>query len=131
MDAPVTPARVVPRHLQHQHPDRLRRTGTPRPAARICPAPHQSGVPAQQGSRGDDQAQLTKLDAGQQPGQRGQDRPVRPRQHRFADLALEHGELMPQEQDLRVLGAVRAGQQGEPAEHTEYRQISESSWHEY
>ena len=126
MDAPVTPARVVPRHLQHQHPDRLRRTGTPRPAARICPAPHQSGVPAQQGSRGDDQAQLTKLDAGQQPGQRGQDRPVRPRQHRFADLALEHGDLMPQDQYLRILRAVGAGEQGQPAEYPQHREIGDS-----
>ena len=81
---------------------------TPWPAARICPAPpRQSGVPAQQSSRGNDQAQLAELTAGQQPGQCGHDRPVRPRQHRFVDLALEHRELMPQEQDLRVLGAAR------------------------
>jgi len=35
-------------------------------------------MPAQQGARGDDQPQLAELAPGQQPGQRGQDRPVRP-----------------------------------------------------
>ena len=64
--------------------------------------------------------------AGQQPGQRGQDRPVSPRQSRSLDLALEHGDLMAQDQDLGVLGAVGPGKQGEPAEHAEHRQIGES-----
>jgi hypothetical protein len=54
-------------------------------------------MPAQQGARGDDQPQLAELAAGQQPGQRGQDRPVRPGQPGRLDLALEHGDLMPQD----------------------------------
>ena len=33
------------------------------------------------------------------------------------NLTLKHGDLMPQEQDLGVLGAVGAGEQGQPAEH--------------
>jgi hypothetical protein len=84
------------------------------------------GVPAQEGARGDDQAQLAELAAGQQPGQRGHDRPVGPGQPRGLDLALEHGDLMAQDEDLGVLGAVGAGQQGEPAEHAEHHQVSES-----
>ena len=88
--------------------------------------PDEVGVPAQQGPRGDDQAQLAELAAGQQPGQRGQDRPVGPRQPRCLDLALEHGDLMAQDQDLGVLGAVGPGEQGEPAEHAQHRQVSES-----
>jgi hypothetical protein len=83
-------------------------------------------VPAQQSPRGDDQAQPTELAAGQQPSQRGQERPVGPRQPRGLDLALEHGHLMAQDQDLRVLGALGAGEQGEPAEHSEHREVGES-----
>jgi hypothetical protein len=33
---------------------------------------------------------------------------------------------MTQDQDLGVLGAVRAGEQGEPAEHPQDRQVGES-----
>jgi hypothetical protein len=77
----------------------------------VGPSPlDQAGVPAQQGPRGDDQPQLAKMTGGHQPGQRSQDRPVSPGQPRCLDLALEHGDLMPQDQDLRVLGAVGAGE---------------------
>jgi hypothetical protein len=84
------------------------------------------GVPAQQGSRGDDQAQPAELAAGQQPGQRGQHRPAGPRQPRGRDLPLEHGDLMAQDQDIGVLGAIGPGGQGKPAEHPEHRQAGES-----
>jgi hypothetical protein len=88
--------------------------------------PDQARVPAQQSPRGDDQAQLAELAAGQQPGQRGQDRPVGPGQPRGLDLALEHGDLVPQDQDLRVLGAVGPGEQSNPAEHAQHHQVGES-----
>ena len=74
--------------------------------------PDQIGVPAQQGPQRDDQAQLTEPAAGQYPRQRGQDRPVGPRQPRSLDLTLEHSDLMTQDQDLGVLGAVGPGEQG-------------------
>jgi hypothetical protein len=64
--------------------------------------------------------------AGQSPGKRGQYRPVSPGQHRGFDLALENGDLMAQDQDLGVLGAVGPGKQDEPAEHAQHYQISES-----
>ena len=41
-------------------------------------------------------------------------------------LALEHGDLVAQDEDLGVLGAVGAGEQGEPAEYAEHRQVSDS-----
>jgi len=76
-------------------------------AARIGPVPpDQIGMPSQQGARGDDKAQLAELASVQQPGQRGQDRLVGPGQPRSLDLALEHGDLVPQDQDLRVFDAV-------------------------
>jgi hypothetical protein len=54
---------------------------------------------AKQSPRGDEQAQSAELAAGQQPGQHGQDRPVRPRQPRTLGLAPEHVHLMAQNQD--------------------------------
>jgi hypothetical protein len=41
-------------------------------------------------------------------------------------LALEHGNLMTQDQDLGVLGPVRAGEQRQPAEHLQAREVGES-----
>ena len=76
--------------------------------------------------RGDDQAQLPEAAPGQQPGQRGQDRSLDPRQLRRLDLALEDGNLMTQEQDLGIFGPIGASEKGEPAEHAEHRQISDS-----
>ena len=49
-------------------------------------------------------------------------RPVGPQQPRVLDLALEHGQLMAQDEDFGVLGAVGPGKQGKPAEHAQARQ---------
>jgi len=70
--------------------------------------------------------QLAEVAAGQQPGQRGQDRPVGPGQLRRPGLALEHCDLVAQQEDLGVLGAVGPGEQGEPAEYPEHRHVGES-----
>jgi hypothetical protein len=59
---------------------------------------------------------LPELGARQQPGERGQDCAIGPRQPGRLDLPLEHGDLVAQDQDLRVLGTVGAGEQGKPAE---------------
>jgi hypothetical protein len=89
-------------------------------------SPGQISVPAQQGPRADNQAQAAVVPTGQKPGQRGQDRPVRPGQPRRPDLALEHGDLVAQEEDLGIFGPVGAGEQGKPAEHAQHCQISQS-----
>ena len=83
-------------------------------------------MPAQQGPRRDNQLELAEPGTGQQPGQRGQDRPVGPRQPRCLDLALKHGDLMAQDEDLDVLVLAGAGEQGKPAEHPQHRQVGES-----
>ena len=70
--------------------------------------------------------QLAEVAAWQQPGQRGQDRPVGPGQLRRPGLTLEHGDLVAQEEDLGVLVAVGPGEQGEPAEDAEHRQVGQS-----
>ena len=76
--------------------------------------------------RRDDQPQLAKVAVAQQPGQRGQDRPVGPRQPRRPDVALEHGDLMAQDEDLGVFSPVGPGEQTEPAEYAEHRHVCES-----
>jgi hypothetical protein len=96
---------VVPRHLQHQRADGLRRARPSGSPVRVHPAPpDQVGVPPKKGSRGDDQAQLAKLAGGQQPCQRGQERPVSPGQPRRSSLALENGDLVAQDKDLGLFG---------------------------
>jgi len=39
---------------------------------------------------------------------------------------LEYGELVAQDEDLGIFGAVGAGEQGKPAEHAEHRLASQS-----
>lgn len=79
VDTPVAPGRVVAGHLQHQLADGRRGTGPARCTSRMSPVPpDEVGVPAQQGLRGDDRAQLAEPTAGQKPGQRGQDGPGQP-----------------------------------------------------
>ncbi len=41
-------------------------------------------------------------------------------------LPLQHGQLMAQDQDLSVLGPVRAGEQHEPAKHPQHGKVGES-----
>jgi hypothetical protein len=53
-------------------------------------------------------------------------RPVGPGQPRCLYLALQRGDLMTQDEDLGVHGTVGAGEQGEPAEYPEHRQVGES-----
>jgi hypothetical protein len=55
-----------------------------------------------------------------------QDRAIGPGQLRRPGLALEHGELVAQQEDLGVLGPVGTGKQGKPAEDAQHRQITES-----
>ena len=74
LDAPVAPARIVPRHLQYKCADGRRDARPSRSAARAGPPPpDQVRVPAQQGPRGDDQAQLAEAVPGEQPSQRSQE----------------------------------------------------------
>ena len=61
VNAPVAPARIVPRHLKHQCPQGRRSPGPARYPARVDPVPpDEVSVPAQQGARGYDQAQLAE-----------------------------------------------------------------------
>src|SRR5271165_1010649 len=76
--------------------------------------PDQLGVPAQHGTRRDDQLELAEATAGYKPGQRGQDCAVGPGQLRCPDLALEHGDLVAQDEDLSVARSDRASRARQP-----------------
>jgi len=74
----------------------------------------QAPVPGEQGARCHEPVQPQV--PGQQPGERGDHGPVGPVQLRTGDLAAQHGDLVPQYQDLDVLEGVVAGEQRQPAE---------------
>ena len=64
------------------------------------------GAPAQQGMRRNDQAKLAAVPMREQLGQRGNDRTVGLGRSGCLDVALEHGDLVAQDQDLGVFGHV-------------------------
>jgi len=67
----------------------------------------QAAVPGQQGGWGDDA--MGPQRAGEQPGQRGQDRAVWPGQARSGHLAAQDRDFVAQDEDLHVLGRGPAG----------------------
>ena len=128
LDAPVSPARVLPRQALHQRPHFIRDRRASR-RARIGPfSTDQATVPGQQGSRGHYPVQPQPT--WQQPGQGGEHGTVSPVQPRAGDLTTKHHDLMPEDQDLRVLGSVTARQEHHPAEHPDHEEVNETDKHE-
>jgi hypothetical protein len=100
-----------------------------RAAAELGPAArHQVWVPPQHRGGSDDPMQSTRR--GQQPSQRREHRPIRPRQSRSPDLTTEHGNLMPQQQDLRILRPGATSQQPKPEHELPEEQIEQSYGHD-
>jgi hypothetical protein len=121
LDAAMAPGLVLPGEPDHQVAH-LSVDRWPTRPVRIRPRPAgQPAVPGQQGRRCDGPVQ--EQFARQQSSQRGQHRTIRPRQPRPADLAAEHGHLMPQHHDLNVLRSVGSGQQRQPAQHPHQAQV--------
>jgi hypothetical protein len=67
---------------------------------------------------------------GQQPGQCREHRPIRPRQSRSAHLAAQHGDLVPEHKNLRILRLCAASQQPEPGHDLPDDQIQQSYRHD-
>jgi len=114
MDASITPGGVLGGQPQHQ-PTQLgcRAPAAASRASGLSPASlHQVPVPPQDRGRGDDAMQSTCW--GQQPGQRREHRAVRPGQSRSVHLTAQHGDLVTQHEDLRILRMCTAGQQSQP-----------------
>jgi hypothetical protein len=84
-------------------------------------------MPGQQGARRHDPVQPQAT--GQQPGQRGEHDAVSPVRSRARDLTPQHRNLMPEDQDLRVLDGVTARQQRQPAEYPDHEQVGEANEH--
>ena len=68
--------------------------------------------------------------AGEQAGQSGQDRSVRPTQARPGHLTTQHRDFVTQNEDLDILGGGAAGEQSEPAEEPECDQIQQLEQHD-
>ena len=84
-------------------------------------------MPGQQRGRGDDPMD-TQL-AREQPGQSGQDRPIRPSQARPGHLAAQYCHFVAQDENLDVLGCTTAGEQSKPAKQPDRDQIQQPEQH--
>jgi len=127
LDTVVPPARIRRSQPQDQLPNLHADRWAPGPV-RIRPVPgDQAAVPGQQ-RRGGDQPTPAQP-ARQDPTQRAQHRPVRPRQPRCADLAAQHRHLVAQREQLRGVDGVGTGQQHQPAEHPDQAQIQQPHRH--
>jgi len=84
-------------------------------------------MPAQEGVRGD-QAMATQR-PGQPSHECGEDGSVRPVHARSSVGSSEDGDLVPQHEELDVLGGGRAAQQQDQAEHLPEDQIQQSQRH--
>jgi hypothetical protein len=85
-------------------------------------------VPGEQRGGRHDPVQLQV--PGQQPRQRCDYCAVGPVWLRAGDLAAQDRDLVPQDQDLNVLGDAAAGEQRHPAEQPDHEQIEEANEHD-
>ncbi len=68
---------------------------------------------------------------GSSPRQRGDHRTVSPVWLRAGDLAAQDRDLVPQDQNLHILGGGAAREQRQPAEHPDHEQIEDANEHEH
>ena len=87
----------------------------------------QAAVPAQQGQGPDQEARPAR--PRQDTADGGEQGPVGRFELRSWSLAAEHGELVTQDKDLKVLGGVTAGELGEELDGAAQRQIRKSCQH--
>jgi hypothetical protein len=111
-DAPIAPARVLPRQADDQLLDSSSSGGRPRSTTRVAPcAGDQPPVPAHQGLGPDEEARPAR--PRQDTADGGEQGPVGRLQRRSGSLAVEDGELLAQDKDLKILGGITAGERGE------------------
>jgi hypothetical protein len=128
VDASVAPGGVLAGHLEYQRADRLWGGWAAWLSSRVGPAAgDELGVPAQQGSRGDEPNPAQR--GGEQSAQRAEDGAVDPVHRRAGVASTQDGDLVTEHQDLDVLGCIRASEQRQPAQQTGEEQIGESEGH--
>jgi len=105
LDSSVAPAGILAGHLQHEGPDRWWGGWSAWSSVRVGPAAgDELVVPAQQRA-GRDQSHLAQR-GGQQSAQGAEHGAVEPRQCGPGGGAAQHGDFVPQCQDLDVFGCV-------------------------
>jgi hypothetical protein len=85
-------------------------------------------MPGQEGVRGHDS--VPPEGGRQQPGQSGDHGAVGPVRPRAGNLTAQDENLVPQYQDLRVLGSVAPGEEDQPAEQPDHEQVDKSDKHD-
>ena len=127
---PVPPRGVLRRDADHELLDRGRRGRPPgTPTARVIPlARDQPPVPREQRRRCHHE-HLAPPAPGDQSRQRRQPQPVGWAVTDSADLAAQHGVLVPQHQKLCVLGRLPPGQHRQAAQQAAYEQAGDRNDH--
>jgi hypothetical protein len=128
LDALIAPARVLPRQADDQLLDLLVERRPPRSTTRVGPcASDQPPVPAHQGLGPDQEARPAR--SRQDTADGGEQGPVGRLQRRSGSLAVEDGELLVQDKDLKILGGITAGELGEELYGAAQRQVGKSWQH--
>jgi hypothetical protein len=102
-DAEIAPPGVLPCQVADQLDGLLRKDRTTWPAMRVVPAPpDQRAVPTQDRFRADEER--PPAFPRHKAGQEGDEGPVGPGEVGTGDLAVQHGQLVAEHEDLRLLG---------------------------
>jgi hypothetical protein len=127
LDPPVSPAVILGGEPLDQRGD-IGADRRPSRPMRVGPlAGDEAAMPAQDGAGGDQP--VHPQPRGQEPDQRGEDRPVGPVQPGPRMGSAQHGDLMPQHQELGVLGGRRPGGQDQPATQLDEDEIEQAERH--
>jgi hypothetical protein len=122
------PQPVLGGELLDQHDD-LGADRRPSCPVRVGPLPDdQAAVPPQDGAGGD-QA-MRPQPSRQEPDQRGEDCAVGPVQPGPRIGAAQHGDLVPQHEQLGFLGSRRSAEQDQPAAETDEDEVEQAEGHE-
>jgi hypothetical protein len=128
LDALVAPGRVLPGQSHDQLLDLLVQRWPAHFPARVGPRPgDQPPMPPQQRLRPDEEAR--PAGPRENTAEHGQQRPIGRLQPGARGLAVQHGQLMAEHQDLQVLGGVAAGQQHQQLDGAAQGQVGESRQH--
>ena len=127
LDPHVPPARVLPRHPHYQGGEHVVDRWPSGPVGVGPSSANEAAMPAQDRVRGD-HAVATQC-AGQPPDESGEHGPVRPVHARSWVGPAQDGDLVPQHEELDVLGSGRAAHQQDQPEHLPEDQIQQPQRH--
>jgi hypothetical protein len=128
LDALVAPAGILLGEADDQLLDVLVERGSPCSTIWVGPgARDEAAVPAQQGLRLDQET--GPAGSGQDAADGGEEGPVGGLELGSWSLAAEHSELVAQNEDLKLLGGIAAGEEGEQLGGAAQRQVGKSWQH--